>query len=232
MPADLPERGAVPHKHGDMAPTSKPKHPNRVPFEGVLARVDTPSDMAPNGSNGHRLLLLRAAAEEALPSLIGMPVGFRPNFEGHDFKNRCGVITEADIVGEEIIVRGHIFGLHFPEVAAEISKPGADLGMSYEIVDAKVHDMREAIYRITEFTFTGAAIMLRNSAAYQTSRFCIEAGAAADAFTGRIVMFDSGAVRMLSEGERMPKSPSLVHRGSARVREWARKLKGQRPPLP
>ena len=51
-------------------------HPNRVPFSGVLTRLDAPSDRAPNGAAGHRVLLTRAAAERALPSLLGMAVDF------------------------------------------------------------------------------------------------------------------------------------------------------------
>jgi len=44
-------------------------HPNRVPFEGVLAMVNAPSDKAPAGARGHRVVLTREAAETALPSL-------------------------------------------------------------------------------------------------------------------------------------------------------------------
>ncbi len=34
-------------------------HPNRVPFEGVLTYVDVPSDRAPSGSRGRRVILTR-----------------------------------------------------------------------------------------------------------------------------------------------------------------------------
>ena len=49
-------------------------HPNRLPFEGCLTLVDIASDKAPSGARGHRVLLTRAAAEAALPSLLGMAV--------------------------------------------------------------------------------------------------------------------------------------------------------------
>ena len=45
-------------------------HPNRMPFRGVLTILDTPSDRPPAGARGHRVVLTRAAAEAALPSLI------------------------------------------------------------------------------------------------------------------------------------------------------------------
>ena len=53
-------------------------HPNRVPFEGVLTLVDVPSDRAPSGARGHRVILTRGAADAALPSLLGMAVDFAP----------------------------------------------------------------------------------------------------------------------------------------------------------
>ena len=33
------------------------KHPNRVPFEGILTMVDEASDKAPSGARGHRVIL-------------------------------------------------------------------------------------------------------------------------------------------------------------------------------
>ena len=44
-----------------------PGHPNKLPFKGILTRIDEPSDAAPDGSNGKRVLLTRAAAEAPSP---------------------------------------------------------------------------------------------------------------------------------------------------------------------
>ena len=52
-------------------------HPNRLPFEGCLTLVDVPSDKAPSGARGHRVVLTREAAEMALPSLLGMAVDYK-----------------------------------------------------------------------------------------------------------------------------------------------------------
>ena len=70
-------------------------HPNRVPFEGVLTTVNTPSDRAPAGARGHRVLLTCEAAEQALPSLLGMAVDYRPAWDGHDNRRKIGILTEA-----------------------------------------------------------------------------------------------------------------------------------------
>lgn len=47
------------------------------------------------------------------------------------------------------------------------------LGMSYELADAHVEDMRAAEWRLTKVTFTGAAILLREKAAYRSTSFRI-----------------------------------------------------------
>ena len=83
-------------------------HPNRVGFEGVLTVVNTPSDKAPAGARGHRVILTREAAEKALPSLLGMAVDYRPGWDGHDARCKIGLLTEANLVGNRLVVRGYL----------------------------------------------------------------------------------------------------------------------------
>jgi hypothetical protein len=73
------------------------KHPNRMPFRGVLTILDAPADRPPAGARGHRVVLSRAAAEAALSSLIGMAVDFTAGFDGHDARRKVGIITSAEI---------------------------------------------------------------------------------------------------------------------------------------
>lgn len=147
-------------------------HPNRVAFEGVLAMVNTPSDMAPTGARGHRVLLTRQAAEKALPSLLGMAIDYTPAWDGHDTRRKIGVVTEATILGNRLAVRGYLYARDFPEVARAIRAQGPDaMGMSYELADARVEDMRDDIWKLVRVTFTGAAILLRSKAAYRATRF-------------------------------------------------------------
>ena len=147
-------------------------HPNRVAFEGTLTIVDTPSDKAPAGARGHRVILTREAAEKALPSLLGMAVDYRPGWDGHDARRKVGLFTEANIVGQQLNVRGYIYARDFPEVAqAVLAHTTEDMGMSYEIADARVEDMRADIWKLSRVTFTGAAILLREKAAYRATSF-------------------------------------------------------------
>jgi len=154
---------SIPHVEG---------HPNRVPFEGVLTLVDSASDKAPAGARGHRVMLTREAAEKALASLLGMAVDYRPGWDGHDARRKVGLLTEASLAGKRLVVKGYIYARDFPEVAKTVAGhlPGS-MGMSYEIADARVEDMRSEIWKLTRATFTGAAILLRDKAAYLDTSF-------------------------------------------------------------
>ncbi|MBI3405735.1 MAG: hypothetical protein HY046_09795 [Acidobacteria bacterium] len=142
-------------------------HPNRVTFSGVLTRLDQPSDRAPSGAAGHRVMLPRVVAERALPSLLGMAVDFSPGLKGHDVQRKIGVITRAEIAGDRLEVAGYLFGKDFPEVIAEIRAARTRLGMSYEVTGVKVADPRAEIWRLENVMFTGAAILERSAAAYE-----------------------------------------------------------------
>lgn len=147
-------------------------HPNRVAFEGILTLVNTPSDKAPAGARGHRVLLTREATEKALPSLLGMAVDYRPGWDGHDARCKIGLVTEANLLGNKLVVRGYLYARDFPEVAEAIKAHAPQaMGMSYELADARVEDMRAEIWKLTRVTFTGAAILLREKAAYRATSF-------------------------------------------------------------
>lgn len=151
------------------------EHPNREPFRGVLTLVDVASDRPPAGSRGHRVVLTRAAAEAALPSLLGMGLGYSPGFERHDTRRKVGVITRAEIVGRKLELGGYLFAKDFPEIVEQIrglASLGADgchtvLGMSYEVAEVQVADMRSTIWTLTRVVFTGAAVLRREKAAYR-----------------------------------------------------------------
>lgn len=164
-------------------------HPNRAGFRGVLTTVDAASDKSPAGAQGHRVMLTRRAAEAAIPSLMGMGLDYSPALDRHDARRKVGVITRAEIVGRVIEVGGFLYARDFPEIVAEIGKPGraagnvegnaraspnvhasrAGLGMSYEITDALVEDITANVWVLNRVTFTGAAILRRDKAAYRTT---------------------------------------------------------------
>lgn len=152
-------------------------HPNRLPFDGCLTLLDVASDKAPSGARGHRVVLTREAAEAALPSLLGMAVDYKAGWDGHDARQKCGIITAAHIEGKKLLVSGFLFARDYPEFGKAFGPVSAaagsecSMGMSYELADAHVADMRAPVWTLTRATFTGAAILLREKAAYRGTSF-------------------------------------------------------------
>lgn len=146
-------------------------HPNRVPFEGVLTLVNAASDKAPAGARGHRVMLTSEAARKALPSLLGMAVDYKPGWDGHDAQRKIGLLTEADVIGQRLLVRGYLYARDFPEAAQAIQQRPEAMGMSYELANARVEDMRADVWKLTRVLFTGAAVLLREKAAYRNTSF-------------------------------------------------------------
>ncbi len=146
-------------------------HPNRVPFEGVLTLVNAASDKAPAGARGHRVMLTSEAARKAFPSLLGMAVDYKPGWDGHDAQRKIGLLTEADVIGQRLLVRGYLYARDFPEAAQAIQQRPEAMGMSYELANARVEDMRADVWKLTRVLFTGAAVLLREKAAYRNTSF-------------------------------------------------------------
>ena len=84
-------------------------------------------------------------------------------------------------MGRELELGGYIYAKDFPEVVRDLEQFGRGatdlaggraqthpgLGMSYEIADARVADMRARVWTLMRVTFTGAAILRRDKAAYR-----------------------------------------------------------------
>jgi hypothetical protein len=143
-----------------------------VRFEGILTVVDAASDKSPRGARGHLVILTREAAEKALPSLIDTPINASPGWDGHNKQRKIGLLTEAELIGQRLVVRGYLYARDFPEVAGAIQAQAPEsMGMSYELTDAHVEDMWAYVWKLTRVTFTGAAILLREKAAYRATSF-------------------------------------------------------------
>ncbi|HLQ24763.1 MAG TPA: DUF6582 domain-containing protein [Acidiferrobacterales bacterium] len=149
-------------------------HPNRMPFKGILTRIDETSDLPLNGSHGRLCIITRKAAEAALPSLLGMAVDMKEGLDGHDPKNKVGLITEATIEGNAIHIAGFFYASDFPQEAKRIQAEKARLGFSHEI-QARIENLDAPIWVIAACTFTGAAVLYKDKAAYQTTSLAAKA---------------------------------------------------------
>ena len=110
-----------------------------------------------------------------------MAVDYKAGWDGHDARQKCGIITSAVLEDRRLMVTGYLYARDFPEMEPAIEKALAQgskeaseipaMGMSYELADAHVADMRASVWTLTRATFTGAAILLRAKAAYRSTSF-------------------------------------------------------------
>jgi hypothetical protein len=195
-------------------------HPNREPFRGVLTLIDVASDRAPSGARGHRVVLTRTAAEAALPSLLGMALDYAPALDRHDVRRKVGVITRAEIVGRHLELGGYLFAKDFPEIVKELGRAGrrgargiagtlaaSQLGMSYEIADARVADVNAKVWAVEEVRIS--PVLARNLPTPSTGprrrvEFLVPASGLAAALSGHDF---ANAVQL------METSLGIVHQG-------------------
>ena len=158
-------------------------HPNRMRFDGLLVRLNQPSDAAPNGSGGKRVLLTASAAERALPSLIGMGVDLTADLDGHDATAKVGVIDRAWIEGDAVHVSGSIWAGDFPQHASRLKLDQAKLGFSFEAQKVAVESPSADPLVIVDLQFTGAAILQRSLAAFTSTALACAAGRTKEGLT-------------------------------------------------
>jgi hypothetical protein len=164
--------------------------------------------------------LTREAAERALPSLIGMGLGYTPKLDGHDARRKIGVITSAEIVGQEIVIEGHLFARDFPELIRELRLKDGELGLSYEVSDAIVEDMQARVWKLTEVTFTGAALLLREKAAYGQTWFRLEDQMSAEEMKQMLAT----AERMAAAAEAMQSAVARIEAAHAEISERVERI--------
>lgn len=157
-----------------------PDHPNKLPFSGVLTFLDKPSDNAPQGSGGRKVILTKAAAEAALPTLLGMAVDHTPKLDGHAVKAKIGIIDDAEIVGDQVNIKGFLYAADFPKEIAQIKADVSKLGFSWELKDIHVDDLTADPWVINACVFTGAALLQKQKAAYTSTSLAAAADGAAE----------------------------------------------------
>ena len=150
-------------------------HPNKMEFSGVLTKVDQASDLAPHGSYGKKVLIPKAVAEKALPTLLGMGIDLTTDMKGHDRKKKIGVITAANVDGTDVRISGFFYANDFPKEVTMIQANKELLGFSFEAERILVADLESDPLRIESLIFTGAAVLKKNSAAYHETSIAAQA---------------------------------------------------------
>lgn len=152
---------------------------NKLPIKGVLFRVDEPSETAPSKGSQHPLFIPRAIAEQAkiaINASNGLPLDADNSLSRHANKDIVGVMTKAEIVGDDFIVSGHLFPWSQEEKVKAIASNQEILGMSLNAhasgYNSKVNGVD--VFLLTHLDILGANILFKDRATYQKTRLLRE----------------------------------------------------------
>lgn len=145
---------------------------NRRAFEGVLFRIDEPSEAVPAVGPGLPLFVPRDVAESVVHSCAGLPLDADRSLSRHCNEDIAGVIMSARIEGNDFIVTGYLYDWSRGDKVRDIAANQEELGMSMnaaatgEVVEVN----GQSVYQIKTLQLLGANILFAEKATYQKTR--------------------------------------------------------------
>jgi hypothetical protein len=152
-------------------------HPNKMVITGCLFKIGSPSDGAPCGSDGKKIVFTQQSVMDNYATYDMMPVNciFPEDFEwspgtdvftGHGETN-IGVIEKTWIDGEDLMATMIVWKAIFPDISFMTINAKDSLGFSIECFPDETHDGADDGYLyIDKFTGLGAAMLFKNTAAF------------------------------------------------------------------
>ena len=153
-----------------------PNHCNKMAWEGCITKLGSPSDGAPGGADGHRVVITHDAGTAYHKTFEGMPLnctfgegffgGGEDVFTGHG-DLIIGYIEKSWVSGDELMASGFIWKDNFPGVAFQAINAKDSLGFSVEMYcpDCEFGEDDDFVY-IKQFTGTGCAMLFSECAAF------------------------------------------------------------------
>lgn len=147
-------------------------HPNKMKFTATVMYLDKYSDGVPDGS-WNKILLEKSECEKSLETMNLMGVNCvwdewgKANwqFDGHDPKNKIGVVENTYIEGNELKIDGIIYKRDFSDISQFIRNAMESMGFSIEAAYSDWEETEEGII-IRDVEFTGVSMLFKNCAAY------------------------------------------------------------------
>lgn len=160
----------------DLTFSVSPSHCNKMAWEGCITKLGQPSDGAPGGADGHRIVITQEAGTLDHKTFEGMPLnctfgeGFFGSgedvFTGHG-DLIIGYIEKSWVSGNELMASGFIWRDTFPEVAFQATNAKSSLGFSVEMYcpESRCGEDEDFVY-VDRFTGTGCAMLFSECAAF------------------------------------------------------------------
>lgn len=148
-------------------------HSNKMKFTATVMYLDQYSDAVPGGTAGERIMLEKSECEKSLESMNLMGINCVWNewgtpdwqFDGHDPRNKIGVVENTYIEGNELKVDGIIYKQDFSDITQFIKNAMESIGFSIEATFNNWEETEEGVI-IRDVEFTGVSMLFKNCAAY------------------------------------------------------------------
>lgn len=148
-------------------------HSNKMKFTATVMYLDQYSDGVPDGSVWEKILLEKSECEKSLETMNLMGINCvwdewgKANwqFDGHDPRNKIGVVENTYIEGNELKIDGIIYKRDFSDISQFIRNTMESMGFS---IEASFNDWEETEdgLIIRDVEFTGVSMLFKNCAAY------------------------------------------------------------------
>lgn len=160
--------------------STSPSHVNKMTWEGVVTKIAQPSDGAPGGANGQRTVFTQECIINNYLTLNQMPLNCTfPDgwfadgtdvFTGHG-DMIIGYIEDTWVNGNNLMAKGVIWKLNFPDIAFMIVNGKSALGFSIEAMVNDYHDGEsDGFLYIDDMTFVGCALLWQSTAAFGSTQ--------------------------------------------------------------
>ena len=148
---------------------------NCMPFSGVCAYVDRPSEGVPSGAGGKPVAFDKDAMLQALPHMVGQAINCYWSAEdtkdvlsGHDRKFKIGVVDKAELHDDEVYIEGHFWDYDFKDECNFIKTAKDAIGFSVDVLIGELED--KGTYLIAkDIDLIGAAVLFKDLAAFKTT---------------------------------------------------------------
>jgi hypothetical protein len=165
---------------------------NKIPFTGILFRMDEPSESSPSKGSDYPLFISRTVAEpliQAIASSGGLPIDVDDTLSKHSNPNIAGVMTTAEIQGSNFIVRGHLFPWSQKEKVGLILANQKHLGMSMNALanGAVIDRGGRKVFEIRDLELLGANVLFKDRATYQKTNFEAQIAASSSTNEGQTI---------------------------------------------
>jgi len=100
-----------------------------------------------------------------------MPLNAAFNLAQHQKPAILGVIRQASVEGDALVVSGWLFSKNRPDLVELVKRHQGQLGMSFEASDTVPVDESAAVWHLKDFEFTGASVLERKACAFQSTSF-------------------------------------------------------------